>query len=184
MIEAKFVDRYRSKLLRKCRGAAYMRLELHDFFVTIARSNAVDKPAHDEDGRRVSERKRSKSAKSGNDPNEPKQGELVQTTLKKPNKAISKSEWFFADLIEVNLEAVDNTEADCVKLGKELIESRTRTDNRKTDPMFRVVDSVVKCPYVGCEDKDVPAGTMESVGFLFVQGLTRVRHSLPSSHFP
>jgi hypothetical protein len=181
VIEARFVEQYREKLLDRCRGAAYMRLELHDYFVTIAKTNAVDRSDEEvvEDDRRVSGRNRSKSSKGGkggtkgNDP--------VQVSISKP---VSTAEWFFADLIEIDSKAINDAERNVQKLSKELVESHSLTVDRKTDPMFRVVDSVAKCPYVLCEAKDVPKGSVETVAYVLMQGLTRVRHLFYSSQFP
>jgi hypothetical protein len=161
ILETLFVKKYRKVLIKKCKGAAMLRRELHDYFLSIAKANHVDAP----------------QKKSGN-ASKMKQIKMRQTTLNKP---VSIKEWVFADMIKVDSNAVDVTEYDYKRLSAKLLDSHKHTDNRKADPIFRVVDTMMKCPYLACDQDSVPTGTIESAAYYLIQAFNKVRSSISSN---
>jgi hypothetical protein len=136
IFESLLVGKYREDLLKSCQGAAVMRKDLSNYFLSISKSSAPKDPTTVQ-----------------------KQTELRQVKLR---RTAAQKEWVFADMIVVNEDAMDTTEYSSKSLLSKLVHTQEKEKRRQADPLVKLADGWKKSPLVLCSKKGVAPGTIES----------------------
>ena len=161
VLESIFVPSYRKALINSCSGVPRMRKDIQDYLLTVAKPTHVNRPS---------------------DPVPLLRNKQTQLS----NKPGTKKQWFFADEIKVHKypeklgTLVDH--GDYKKIASALVECHDPSTSKKTDAISRVVDTMVRCPHLNCDEEGIADGTMESVAYYLIQAFHKVRFFLPHFH--
>jgi hypothetical protein len=99
----------------------------------------------------------------------------VQAPIRKP---ISKKEWFFADLIDVDKDPLPLRPATFKELQEKLDSSHVTFANRKNNEIGRNLGGIMNSKYIACSEDDADPGTLETAAYLLLNALNVV--SFPS----
>ena len=152
IFESLIVPKYREKLLRSCQGASVMRKDLSAYFLTISKSSAPRQGAAVQ-----------------------KQSELRQSGFR---RGAAQKDWFFADMIVVDEEAMDTTEYNSKSLLTKLVQMQEKEKKRQADPLVKFADSWKKNPLVACSKKGVAPGTIESSSYYLMEEVFKVGNAI------
>ena len=144
VLETHFVPLYRPDLLTNCMGAGILRKELQDYLMSIAKLIHINVPADKNAGEEV---------------------ETERTTMQG---------WEFPDRLE--------SEAKTLKLGYSeqdvdaIVSKLTRSnaDAKENEEILRIINKLVKCPLLWCTKKGVAKGTLETLAYRLIMGLSDV----------
>jgi hypothetical protein len=153
ILESLLVAKYREDLLKSCQGATVMRKDLSAYFLSISKSTAPKEPTA-----------------------VVKQSEMRQG---KYRKAASQKDWFFADMIVVDDDALDMTEYNSRALLSKLVQTQEKEKKRQADPLVKLADTWKKSPYIASSKKGVAPGTIETSTYYLMEEMFSVSGSHP-----
>jgi hypothetical protein len=152
VLETHFVPLYRPELLASCMGAGLLRKELSDYLMSIARPIHLEVKADEKAGEDA-------GANAG------EEEEIEGTT---------KQEWEFPDRLESEAKALRKgfSEQEVDAITSKLTSSNTNA--KENEEILRIINKLLKCQLLWCTEKGVAKGTLETLAYRLIMGLSDV----------